>query len=47
LPKGAKIDQLKAELSDGVLKLALPVLESKKKRKEIVIEEKKTKPAAA
>lgn len=47
LPQGAKTEQLKAELSEGVPKVSVPVPESKKKRKEVMIEEKKTKPAAA
>jgi len=34
-------------LSDGVLKVSLPVPESKKKRTQVAIEEKKTKTAAA
>jgi len=47
LPEGAKRDRLKAELSDGVLKVSLPVPESKKKRTQVAIEEKETKTAAA
>jgi HSP20 family protein len=47
LPEGAKRDQLKAELSDGILKVSLPVPESKKKRTQVAIEEKKTKMEAA
>jgi HSP20 family protein len=48
LPEGAKTDQAKAELSDGVLKVTVPVPEAKKKVREIAVEEgPKTKPATA
>jgi HSP20 family protein len=48
LPEGAKTDQAKAELSDGVLKVTVPVPETKKKVREIAVEEgPKTKPATA
>lgn len=39
LPEGAKTDQAKAELSEGVLKISLPVAETKKKVREVAIEE--------
>ena len=54
LPEGAKTDQAKAELTDGVLKVSVPVLEAKKKTtRQVPIEQAKetkpaeTKPAAA
>jgi len=48
LPEGAKIDQVKAELSDGVLKVSLPVPEVKKHIRQITVEEgPKAKPTAA
>ena len=45
LPEGAKTEQAKAELSDGVLKVSLPVAEIKKKVREVTVEEGKTKAA--
>jgi HSP20 family protein len=48
LPEGAKTDQAKAELTDGVLKVSVPVTETKKKTRQIPVEqgkEKETKPA--
>jgi HSP20 family molecular chaperone IbpA len=46
--KGAKTDQAKAELIDGVLKVSVPVPEAKKKIRQIPVEQgKETKPAAA
>jgi HSP20 family protein len=48
LPEGAKADQAKAELNDGVLKVSVPVPESKKTVRQIPVEQgAKTKPAAA
>ena len=47
LPEGAKSDQAKAELTDGVLKISMPVGETKKKTRQIPVEEKETKPKAA
>jgi len=48
LPDGAKADQAKAELNDGVLKVSVPVPEAKKTIRQITVEEgTKTKPAAA
>ncbi len=48
LPEGAKTDQAKAELTEGVLKISLPVAEAKKKIHQVTVEEgTKTKPAAA
>lgn len=48
LPEGAKTDQVKAELDNGILKVSLPVLEVKKKVREVTIEEgAKSKPATA
>jgi HSP20 family protein len=48
LPEGAKTDQVKAELSDGVLKVSLPVPEVKKHIRQITVEEGvKVKPTAA
>jgi HSP20 family protein len=46
LPEGAKTDQAKAELTDGVLKVSLPVPETKKKIRQIPVEAG-TKSAAA
>ena len=46
LPQGAKTDQTKAELADGVLKVSLPVAEIKKKIREVTVEEA-SKPKAA
>ena len=37
LPDGAKIDQIKAELKDGVLKVSIPVPESAKKPRQIPV----------
>ena len=47
LPEGAKTDQAKAELTDGVLKVSVPVAETKKKTtRQVPIEQgKDTKPA--
>jgi len=47
LPEGAKTDQAKAELTDGVLKISVPVPEAKKKTtRQVPIEQgKETKPA--
>ena len=46
LPEGAKTDQAKAELTDGVLKVSVPVPETKKKPRQIPVEQgKETKPA--
>jgi HSP20 family protein len=39
LPEGAKTDQAKAELKDGVLRVSIPVQESKKKLREVPIQE--------
>ena len=39
LPAGAKTDQVKAELNDGVLKVSVPVTEVKKKVREVAIED--------
>ena len=48
LPEGAKADQAKAELTEGVLKITLPVAETKKSTRQVTIEEgTKTKPATA
>jgi len=48
LPEGAKADQAKAELNDGVLKVSVPVPESKKTVRQIPVEQgTKTKPATA
>jgi HSP20 family protein len=48
LPEGAKTDQVKAELSDGILKVSLPVPEVKKHIRQIAVEEvAKAKPSAA
>jgi len=48
LPEGAKTDQVKAELSDGILKVALPVPEVKKHVRQISVEEgAKSKPTTA
>lgn len=48
LPEGAKTDQVKAELSDGILKVSLPVPEVKKHVRQITIEEgAKAKPTTA
>jgi HSP20 family protein len=48
LPEGAKTDQVKAELNDGILTVSLPVPEVKKQVRQITIEEgAKSKPATA
>jgi HSP20 family protein len=48
LPQGAKTDQVKAELKDGVLKVSVPVPESQKKLRQVPIEEgSKGAPASA
>jgi HSP20 family protein len=39
LPEGAKTEQIKAELKDGVLRVSIPVPESKKKPREVPIQE--------
>jgi len=39
LPEGAKADLAKAELTDGVLKISIPVPEAKKNAREIKVEE--------
>lgn len=45
LPEGAKTNQAKAELTDGVLKVSMPVPETKKKTRQIPVEQgKETKP---
>jgi HSP20 family molecular chaperone IbpA len=42
------MDQAKAELTDGVLKVSVPVSEAKKKTLQIAVEQgKETKPTAA
>ncbi len=48
LPEGAKTDQAKAELTDGVLKVSLPVPAAKKQVRQVPVEQgKEAKPAAA
>lgn len=48
LPEGAKTDQVKAELSDGVLKVSLPVPEIKKNVRRITVETRSNeRPTAA
>ncbi|MGA2712516.1 MAG: Hsp20/alpha crystallin family protein [Bryobacteraceae bacterium] len=48
LPEGAKPDQAKAELTDGVLKISVPAPEVKKKVRQIAVEEgAEKKPVAA
>lgn len=48
LPEGAKTDQVKAELSEGILKVSLPVPEVKKQVRQIAVEEgPKGKPTTA
>ncbi len=42
LPEGAKTDQMKAELQDGVLKVSVPVPASEKKSRQVPIEAKST-----
>lgn len=39
LPEGAKTEQVKAELENGVLKISIPVPETKKKLREVPIQE--------
>ena len=39
LPEGARTDQVKAELKDGVLKVSIPIPETKKKLREVPIQE--------
>lgn len=47
LPEGARTDQVKAQLKDGVLKVSVPVPEARKKLRQIPIEEvTKASPAA-
>jgi len=40
LPEGAKTDQIKAELQDGLLKVSVPVPQAEKKSRQIQIEAK-------
>ena len=40
LPDGAKTDQIKAELQDGVLKISVPVPQAEKKSRQVPIEAK-------
>ena len=48
LPEGAKTEQVKAELSEGMLKISLPVTEVKKHVRQVTIEESpKLRPTAA
>jgi len=48
LPEGAKPDQAKAELNDGVLKISVPAPEVKKKVRQIAVEQgTEKKPVAA
>lgn len=48
LPEGAKTDEAKAELTEGVLKVSVPISEMKKKTREIPVEQgKRTQPAEA
>lgn len=50
LPEGAKTEEAKAELTDGVLKVSVPVAAAKKTTRQIPVEqgkEKETKPADA
>jgi len=48
LPQGAKPDQAKAELNDGVLKISVPAPEVKKKVRQIAVEQgTEKKPVAA
>jgi len=37
LPEGAKTDQVKAELKEGVLKISIPVPESAKKTRQVTV----------
>jgi len=43
LPEGAKTDQVKAELQDGVLKVSVPVPQAEKKSRQIPVETKAAK----
>lgn len=48
LPEGARTEEAKAELTDGLLKISMPVAEAKKNMRQIKIEEQpKTTPTAA
>lgn len=48
LPEGARTDQVKAELSDGVLKVSMPVPEVKKQVRQVTVEDGgKSKPTTA
>jgi len=47
LPEGAKADQAKAELNDGVLKISLPAPEVKKQIRQITVEQGGEKKPAA
>lgn len=47
LPEGAKTDQIKAELQDGVLKVSVPTPEQQKKSRQIPIEAKSSPQANA
>ena len=48
LPEGAKPDQARAELNDGVLKISVPAPEMKKKVRQIAVEQgTEKKPVAA
>lgn len=40
LPEGAKMDQVKAELQDGLLKVSVPVPQAEKKSRQVPIETK-------
>lgn len=44
LPEGAKADEIKAELSNGVLDVKVPVTEAKAKLRQVPIEDKAKKP---
>jgi len=46
LPEGAKTDQVKAELQEGVLKVSVPAPQAEKKSREVAIETKATAAAA-
>lgn len=43
LPEGAKADEIKAELTNGVLEVKIPVAETKPKTRRIHVEESKSK----
>jgi len=47
LPEGAKAELTKAELTEGVLKITIPIAEAKKNVHEIKVEEAAKKPLAA